>query len=201
LKLRGNILRKTNRKIKRSIKTIDQLKEKLQIEIQGRALTLFVLGKGFPKKEKCFESCIDCPITDCKEPKRRKEIKEKLMELGNNALFPEELKLIYPATEEQIIFQENDVDLLIILPEAWGSVSEFNTFSQYRKLAKKLRIFVLKQYHPLYGSDSNYLTDAYLTYLAEYGHVYYFQNDYELISIIEKLTECYRRICYLKMDH
>jgi hypothetical protein len=194
-------LRKTNRNIKRSIKSIEQLKERLQKGIQGRALTLFVLGKGFPKKEKCFERCINCPITDCKEPKRRKVIKEKLMELGNNALFPEELKLVFPATEEQIIFRENDVDLLIILPEAWGSVSEFNTFSQNRKLALKLRIFVPKLYHPLYGSTSNYLTDAYLTYLAEYGHVYYFQNDDELISIIEKLTECYRRVCYLNKDH
>lgn len=189
------------RKINRKIKNIEQLKERLRIGIQSKMLTIFILGKGFPKKEKCFENCTNCSIKDCKEPKRRKEIKECLKELGNNALFPEELELEYPATEEQIIFQEKDVDLLIILPEAWGSISEFNTFSQNQKLALKLRIFVPKLYHPLYGSSSNYLTDAFLTYLAEYGHVYYYQNNNELFSIIEKLTECYRRICYLKKDH
>jgi len=191
-------LSNTNREIKRNVKTAEQLKENLQNKIQSKSLTLFILGKGFPKGEKCFESCINCPIMDCIEPKRRKEIKEKLQKLGNNALFPEELRLEYPATEELILFQNEDIDLLIILPEAWGSISEFNTFSQNQKLSLKLRIFVPLKYHPLYGSNENFLTDAYLTFLAEYGHVYYFQNDNELISIITKLTECYRRICYLK---
>ena len=187
-----------NRKINQSVKKARQKKKNLQKETRSITLTIYVLGKGFPKGNKCLESCENCLITNCIEPKRRKLIKEKLCELENDALLPEELKLEFPDTEEQIAFRNKDTHLLIILPEAEGSISEFNRFSMNRKLAFKLRVFVPIQYHPLYGTTQNYLTDAYLTYLAEYGHVYYFRDDTELLSIIIKLTECYRRICYLK---
>jgi hypothetical protein len=46
-------------------------------------------------------------------------------------------------------------------------------FSGLRRTAE-IRVLVESPYHPLYGSESSYLTDIYLTHLAVYGHVYTF---------------------------
>jgi hypothetical protein len=72
----------------------------------------------------------------------------------------------------------------------------YKVFSGLRRTAK-IRVLVECPYHPLYGSESSYLTDIYLTHLAVYGHVYTFGDEPGSVfptseSIILGLADRYR---------
>ncbi len=69
---------------------------------------------------------------------------------------------------------QDDLDLVFINVQSWGSAAEFAEFQADLSIASKLRILVERKHHPLYGasSGSGYLTDSYLTHEAVFGHVY-----------------------------
>jgi len=49
---------------------------------------------------------------------------------------------------------------------------EFAQLTQDERVVGKLRILVGREHHPLYGTSKGYLTDAYMTHDAVFGHVY-----------------------------
>ncbi|MEM3693692.1 MAG: hypothetical protein QXI39_06705 [Candidatus Bathyarchaeia archaeon] len=96
--------------------------------------------------------------------------------------------------------KSNEVELAFINVESWGSVAEFVQYHRNPKVAPKLRVLVKKDFHPLYGKSSSYLTDLYLTHLCVYGHVYAYDGDAFPSSdlIIMKLAVRYKEWKALK---
>jgi len=77
-----------------------------------------------------------------------------------------------PSLAEKALFSRNEVDLVFVNVESWGSAAEFAQFHENRRIAPKLRVLVPPEHHPLHGGDRGYLTDLYLSHLTEFGHVY-----------------------------
>lgn len=77
-----------------------------------------------------------------------------------------------PSLAEKALFSRNDVDLVFVNVESWGSAAEFAQFHEDRRIAPKLRVLVSARRHPLHGAATGYLSDLYLSHLAEFGHVY-----------------------------
>jgi len=81
-----------------------------------------------------------------------------------------------PSILERKILSEEDLDIAFVNVESWGSAAEFSEFRNDKQIAPKLRVLVERDHHPLYGSSKGYLTDAYLTHDAVFGHVYMYKN-------------------------
>jgi len=106
--------------------------------------------------------------------RQRRRLRGVLSRRGLLALVPEDdfPRDIAPSLVERAMLSEGDVDLAFINLESWGTATEFGQFHEIRRIARKLRILVDHQYHPLHSNSRSYLTDLYLTHLAVYGHVY-----------------------------
>ena len=197
-------------KIKSYIKSLKRrFTEKLQKE---NDIKIFILGSGFPDIRKCLEqSCESCGNEKCVEPKRRKKVRDALRCLNIISIFPEECSLLHPVIEQEFIFENEDVDQIIILSEdPRGSAHELGIYSKDKLIAPKLRVFVPTKYHPLEDpfdthfnnpldylsllGDQSFMTNAYLTHLTKYGHVYAFKNENELLRKIMLLSHCYKII-------
>ena len=76
------------------------------------------------------------------------------------------------------LLTQAEIDLAFVNVQSWGSAAEFAEFQSDAGIAPKLRILVPRRNHPLYGSpdSSGYLTDAYLTLDAVFGHVYMYRS-------------------------
>jgi len=104
----------------------------------------------------------------------RRRIKERLRRDGIVAVIPED---DFPSeigfdVAERCMLGRGDVELVFINVESWGSATEFGGFYMDKRIAPKLRVLVNYAYHPLYGFSRSYLSNAYLTFMAVYGHVY-----------------------------
>ena len=131
--------------------------------------------------------------------KKRRKIRAKLEEEGVIAIIPED---DFPAEEapsvaEEAVFAEEDVDLIYVDVESWGSATEFTQFHEKKTTAHKLRVLTRQEYHPLYGASQSYLTDLYLSHLAVYGHVYAYSEEGCFPppeEIILKLSRRYKKL-------
>lgn len=185
---------------------IDAIKKDYRKKINDLTLKIFIFGEGFPKGMDCwvsnnYEKCERCEKADCIGARRRILLRKVIEEsLGHIAIFPEELKFIYPAIDEKNLLKEKEVDMAMILPEGPGAISEFSDFSSDHEIAFKLRVFVPKKFHPLEheleNMEPSYLTNAYLIHLTLFGHVYAFENNSDLIKKVILIIESYRRIKY-----
>lgn len=104
----------------------------------------------------------------------RRKIKDILEKEGITAIIAEDdlPKDVAPSLSEKYVLKSKEVELAFINVESWGSVAEFAQYHEDPTIAPKLRVLVESRFHPLYGTESSYLTDLYLTHLAVYGHVY-----------------------------
>ncbi len=104
----------------------------------------------------------------------RRSMAEVLSRKGFITIVPEDHapKDVSSSLYERSMLADEELDLAFVNVESWGSVSEFSEFRNDRKIASKLRVMVEREYHPLYGSSKGYLSDAYLTHDAVFGHVY-----------------------------
>lgn len=185
---------------------IDAIKKDYRKKINDLTLKVFIFGEGFPKGKDCwvsnhYEKCEYCEKKDCKGARRRILLRKVIEEsLNHIAIFPEELRFIYPAIDEKNLLREKEVDMAIILPEGPGAISEFSDFSSDHDIAFKLRVFVPKKFHPLEQElekvEPSYLTNAYLIHLTLFGHIYAFENNSDLIKKVILILESYRRIKY-----
>ena len=134
----------------------------------------------------------------------RRAIARKLEDIGIGALVPEDdlPRGLAPSLLERRILSKADVELVFLNVQSWGSVAEFAQFGSDPALARKLRILVERKHHPIYGagSSSGYLSDAYLTHEAVFGHVYMFRheiNDPDWLpttaEIVLRIAERYRQ--------
>jgi hypothetical protein len=108
----------------------------------------------------------------------RRSMAEDLLRKGVLAIIPEDIlpAEVGPSLLERRILAAEDLDLAFVNVESWGSASEFSEFRNDRKIAQKLRVLVERDHHPLYGSSKSYLSDAYLTHDAVFGHVYMYRR-------------------------
>ena len=137
--------------------------------------------------------------------KERREIAAKLGEKGIVALVPEDdlSADVAASLAEHDMLSSTDIDLAFVNVQSWGSAAEFAEFRADSNIAPKLRILVVRKYHPLYGSsgDAGYLTDSYMTHEAVFGHVYMYklpgEDSIEWIpridEIVLKISERYRQ--------
>lgn len=104
----------------------------------------------------------------------RRSMSETLFRKGFIAIIPEDDAPMDVSSSlyERSMLTDEELDLAFINVESWGSVSEFSEFHHDSKIASKLRVMVDPDYHPLYSSSKSYLSDAYLTHDAVFGHVY-----------------------------
>jgi hypothetical protein len=104
----------------------------------------------------------------------RRNVRRGLSSRGIIALIPEEdfPPSISTSLAEEAMLSRGDAELVFVHIQSWGSACEFAQFHQSRAIARKLRVLVPPQYHPLHGRSKSYLTDLYLTHLALHGHVY-----------------------------
>jgi len=95
-------------------------------------------------------------------------------------------RIVLREVMEEVIREDKDF-LIIIFPESPGSQAEFVEFSKEPEFAKRIRLLVPKEYHPLYMRQLGYLASHYLRFLGEYGFVYtYDPNDLEETLLIVK---------------
>jgi hypothetical protein len=131
----------------------------------------------------------------------RKFIAGELKQLGIAAIVPEEA---FPPDKalslvERSAFSSDEVDLVFVNVESWGSAAEFAEFHNDKRVVQKLRILVQRKYHPVYGSSSGYLGDTYLTHEAVFGHVYMYlgEDGPEWLpspkDVVLKISERYRQ--------
>ena len=125
--------------------------------------------------------------------KKRRKIRAKLEEEGVIAIIPED---DFPAEGAPSVAEE-DIDLVYVDVESWGSATEFAQFHEKKTTAHKLRVLTRREYHPLYGTSQSYLTDLYLSHLAVYGHVYAYSEEGCFPppeEIILKLSRRYKKL-------
>jgi len=178
---------------------VEDIKKSFQQRYRQKSLMIFNFGAGFPKGKECLECCEGCTTENCIEPKKRKLIRKEIeSRLEHHVCFPEEFDLDVPAIDEKIILREENIDLVIILPESFGSRYEFSNYSQDPQIAPLLRIFVPTKYHPLKVNreEQSILSNGYLIHLTKYGHVYSYKDDRELIEKILLLCESYAHLKY-----
>lgn len=113
--------------------------------------------------------------------KERRSIAQELTSIGVVVVIPEDAlpAALAPSLLERLILSSDDLDLVFVNVDSWGSAAEFSEFRNNQKVAPKLRVLVERDYHPLYGSSKGYLTDAYLTHDAVFGHVYMYRKTNE----------------------
>lgn len=96
------------------------------------------------------------PSPDSKSPiaKKRVEIRDKLIELGHNAMFSEEVDggESELSAKSKEFAQAKAADLIIILPEdAPGAIGEAHDFCEYPDIAPKVFVLVPKKYRQGYS--------------------------------------------------
>jgi hypothetical protein len=104
----------------------------------------------------------------------RRSLAAELSRIGLNAIVPEDRlpPELSPSIAERELLSSIELDLAFVNIESWGSAAEFSEFHSDSRIAPKLRVIVDRPHHPLYGVDSGYLTDVYMTHDAVFGHVY-----------------------------
>ncbi|MGH9919688.1 MAG: hypothetical protein ACRD6W_12595, partial [Nitrososphaerales archaeon] len=143
---------------KRTIDFVAEAENELRRRIAGEATTVVLLGASGDGLDE------------------RTAIAQDLAGRGIRAIIPEghfphdvPLSLV-----ERVMFSAEEVDLIFVNVQSWGSAAEFTELSGDAKTVRKLRLLVARKHHPLYGSppSGGYLTDAYMTHEAVFGHVY-----------------------------
>jgi len=106
--------------------------------------------------------------------RQRRRIREALHREEVAALIPEDdfPQDISPSIMEGMVFAREDIDLIFLNVQSWGTATEFGQFHEQEQITRKLRILVDCHHHPLCSNSSGYLSDLYLTHLTAHGHVY-----------------------------
>ncbi len=144
---------------KLTIDFIAEAENELRRRIAGEKITVVLLGASGEGLEE------------------RRAIARDLAEMGIRPLIPEDHfpRDVALSLVERIMFSADEVDLIFVNVESWGSAAEFTELSGDAKVVRKLRVLVARRYHPIYcppTSSGGYLTDAYMTHEAIFGHVY-----------------------------
>ncbi|MHA1715146.1 MAG: hypothetical protein ACTSXP_05855 [Promethearchaeota archaeon] len=169
---------------------INKIRDRIGNQIGNITTNVVILGKGFP--ETCTRLCDHCQ-ENCKGVRRRILLRKQLEKEKFNVDFFEDVeKINNNAIEEEMILMDEDVHLVILLPESFGSCLEFGDFYNNEAIASKLRIFVNKRYHPIYGESHSYLPEILAKYMVKYGHVYYFENNDDLVDKTTMILRIYR---------
>jgi hypothetical protein len=137
----------------------------------------------------------------------RREIARVLNARGVAALVPEDdfPSDVSPSIVERAILSSADVDLVFVSVHSWGTATEFGQFHAEPSIARKLRVLVDPDHHPLHSPKDGYLRDLYLTHLAAYGHVYAVDRG-RLIpvpstkSLVTVLAETTRQLKFFQPD-
>jgi len=131
----------------------------------------------------------------------RRRMAAALARRGILALVPEDdlPEDAAPSLAERAILSSDDVDLVFINVESWGSAVEFGQFHENEKIAPKLRVLVSPEHHPFHGESVGYLADLYLSHLSMFGHVYAVNGEARVRlpstwTLVRKLSERYRQI-------
>ena len=143
-----------------AIKYVESKRAQVKKDLESTELIVALLGAG--------EKGLD----------QRRSMAKELLTKGILAVIPEDAlpSQLAPSILERKILSEEDLDIAFVNVESWGSAAEFSEFRNDKQIAPKLRVLVERQHHPLYGSSKGYLTDAYLTHDAVFGHVYMYKN-------------------------
>jgi len=104
----------------------------------------------------------------------RRRVARLLNGFGMAALVPEDdfPRDVGASVVERAILSQADIDLVFVSVESWGSATEFGQFHTDPRIARKLRVLVDPEHHPIHDPKDGYLKDLYLTHLVAYGHVY-----------------------------
>ena len=143
----------THRRVKDLVR---ELRERLEARERRTSLTVALLGaEGAGLQE-------------------RRDIAKVLEGGGMNVLIPEDDLPgdVSPSLAEEEMLAHGDLDLVFLNVDSWGTATEFGQLYGRAPLARKLRVIVQAEYHPLYGTRRSYLSDLYLSHLAVFGHVY-----------------------------
>lgn len=145
----------------RAVKYVDSKKTQMQKELRAVEVIVALLGAGGKGLE------------------QRRAIARELVMRGIFAVIPEDILpyQLSPSLLERKLLSEEDLDIAFVNVESWGSAAEFSEFRTDKRIAPKLRVLVERNHHPLYGSSKGYLTDAYLTHDAVFGHVYMYRSE------------------------
>ena len=110
-----------------------------------------------------------------------------------------------PSLVEEEVLSGGNVDLVFVNVESWGSAAEFAQLRANPRIARKLRVLVSPAHHPLFEGGTGYLTDLYLSHLAEFGHVYAVDGEAlarprSALAVIEKLSARHRQVKALRTE-
>lgn len=113
------------------------------------------------------------PTSNTPAAQKRRDIREKLLELGHDAMFSEDLPVSDKtmSTKWQEFVQASLVDLIILLAETPGSIAEAHDFCNNPKVALNMFVICARQYQDGYGPQGA------LRLLDEgYGGVYWYAD-------------------------
>lgn len=137
----------------------------------------------------------------------RRDIAQVLNRRGVLALVPEDdfPRDAGPSLVERAILSRADVDLVFLNVQSWGTATEFGQFHGDPRIARKLRVLVSPEHHPIHSPADGYLKDLYLTHLVAYGHVYPVDGGRmapvpSTVSLIALLTERHRQLKAFQLE-
>jgi len=89
----------------------------------------------------------------------RSEIARALRTRGMIAIIPEAdfPSGIGPSLAERVMLTSDDVDLIFLNVQSWGTATELGQFHADPKIAAKLRLLVAPEYHPVHSTKGGYL--------------------------------------------
>jgi len=169
-----------------------QALEKVREREAQVTLNVILLGATFP--DGCGRQCISCRKQDCDAARRRLTVHDSLNGKFNITLFEEYTELERPSVDEESVLMDPEIDIVIAIPESFGSVAEMVDFSHNPKIAPKMLVFVKKRYHPQYGNSKSYLRNLLGKLDAKGVRVYHYRSNKHLVKIINDNLELYRSI-------
>lgn len=116
-------------------------------------------------------------------------VHDALDERSNVALFEECEGVARASVDEELVLMDPGIDMVIILPESFGSVAELVDFSHNRRILPKMRVFVKKRYHPQEGNSKSYFRDFLRKFDSRTGHVSWFDSDEQLIQDVGSIRD------------
>lgn len=129
---------------------------------------------------------------------KRVQILNELRKKGFDAFFSEEVKVEefdHLPQKTQEFVQAMAADLIIILRCSYGSVAEFHDFSDYRKIAGKMYVFVDEQTKDSYSSQG---AVEELNELYRKVESYKYPEDLKTCSLLAKILSLTRKIQHTK---
>jgi hypothetical protein len=169
----------------RTIEFIDKALAEIRKRENLETLNIIILGEQFPDDcSRACGTCIKSESPECEGARRRLLVREALDTEFNVSFFEDCDGITMASVDEESILMSDMIDMAIVFPDSFGSVTEMVDFAHNQKILPKMRVFVKERYHPQHGESKSYFRDYLKKFDAKGGYVDYFEDNKQLVRNI-----------------